>query len=195
MENNELQNFDECLAHYGTRGMKWGIRRYQNKDGTLTAKGKKRYAKELERLKKEEAILKNKKRTQAQLDKLEAKRKSIEEQKRALSGKPAKEKSETDMPAADAHAKIGKKKVKDMTDAELKAVTNRLQLEKNYRDAMQALSPKADKGKSFAQSLKNDVIAPGLKEAGKQATQKAGTYVANQIGAALKKAIEESKKK
>ena len=31
------------LCHYGVKGMKWGIRRYQNKDGTLTAAGKKRY--------------------------------------------------------------------------------------------------------------------------------------------------------
>lgn len=32
------------LEHYGVLGMKWGIRRYQNADGTLTAAGKKRYA-------------------------------------------------------------------------------------------------------------------------------------------------------
>jgi len=36
MNNNEL-------AHYGILGMKWGVRRYQNKDGSLTAAGKKRY--------------------------------------------------------------------------------------------------------------------------------------------------------
>lgn len=31
------------LQHHGVQGMKWGVRRYQNKDGTLTAAGKKRY--------------------------------------------------------------------------------------------------------------------------------------------------------
>ena len=31
------------LWHWGIKGMKWGVRRYQNQDGTLTAEGKKRY--------------------------------------------------------------------------------------------------------------------------------------------------------
>jgi len=33
----------EYLEHFGTKGMKWGERRYQNPDGTLTALGKERY--------------------------------------------------------------------------------------------------------------------------------------------------------
>ena len=32
------------LMHYGIKGMKWGVRRFQNEDGTLTALGKKRQA-------------------------------------------------------------------------------------------------------------------------------------------------------
>lgn len=31
------------LAHHGILGMKWGVRRYQNPDGSLTLAGKKRY--------------------------------------------------------------------------------------------------------------------------------------------------------
>ena len=34
------------LYHAGIKGMKWGVRRYQNKDGTLTDAGKKRYYRE-----------------------------------------------------------------------------------------------------------------------------------------------------
>lgn len=37
------------LMHYGIIGMKWGVRRFQNEDGTLTDLGKKRYEKNLDR--------------------------------------------------------------------------------------------------------------------------------------------------
>ena len=33
------------LYHYGVKGQKWGVRRYQNSDGSLTDAGKKRVAK------------------------------------------------------------------------------------------------------------------------------------------------------
>lgn len=37
------------LMHFGVLGMHWGIRRYQNPDGTLTAKGKERIRKQQEK--------------------------------------------------------------------------------------------------------------------------------------------------
>lgn len=37
------------LYHYGIKGQKWGVRRFQNKDGTLTPAGKKRLVKELKK--------------------------------------------------------------------------------------------------------------------------------------------------
>lgn len=38
------QNYYEEMYHAGIKGMKWGVRRYQNLDGSLTEAGKKRYA-------------------------------------------------------------------------------------------------------------------------------------------------------
>lgn len=48
MGNNDF--LEEILEHHGVKGMKWGVRRYQNPDGTLTDKGKKRVSKQYAKL-------------------------------------------------------------------------------------------------------------------------------------------------
>lgn len=42
--NNASPTEEAFLSHHGILGMKWGIRRFQNKDGTRTTAGKKRYS-------------------------------------------------------------------------------------------------------------------------------------------------------
>ena len=43
------------LMHFGVKGQKWGVRRYQNKDGSLTPAGKKHYSKQAKKDAKEYA--------------------------------------------------------------------------------------------------------------------------------------------
>lgn len=45
----------DCLAHYGVKGQKWGIRRFQNEDGSLTAEGQQRLNKLNDHLKKSDS--------------------------------------------------------------------------------------------------------------------------------------------
>lgn len=42
--NFKMVVYSDELCHYGIRGMRWGIRRYQNSDGSLTTAGRNRYS-------------------------------------------------------------------------------------------------------------------------------------------------------
>lgn len=50
MNEYEALFYSDELTHHGVLGMKWGIRRYQNKDGTLTSAGKIRYNKNIKKV-------------------------------------------------------------------------------------------------------------------------------------------------
>ena len=86
------------IYHHGIKGQKWGIRRFQNKNGSLTPAGKKRYSKSVS-----------------------------DDYKKAHSGKS----------------------VKSMSDAELRTINNRLQMERQYAQ----LTRKTARGKKIVQTL------------------------------------------
>ena len=48
MEIRITRTSPDELKHYGIKGQRWGVRRYQNADGTLTEEGKKRYGSTIE---------------------------------------------------------------------------------------------------------------------------------------------------
>lgn len=147
------------LMHWGIKGMKWGVRRYQNKDGSLTPAGRKRYDKEMAKLKEEEKIAKNKLRTQAKLNKLDEKRKEVEALK---SGKPIQKKTQ----------QASTPSVKDMSDDELRRVVNRMLMEQQYSK----LKPEqVSAGKKFVDKVVKDVIVPSATEVGKQVVKNAMT--------------------
>ena len=54
-----IQN-DSAIEHHGILGQRWGVRRYQNEDGTLTPAGKDRYREDKALSKKEQRYLEGK---------------------------------------------------------------------------------------------------------------------------------------
>lgn len=67
-----MEQYNETdLYHHGIKGQRWGVRRFQTKDGALTPRGQKRYNKEVEKLKAEKRQLRNVERTKKKMDKLD----------------------------------------------------------------------------------------------------------------------------
>lgn len=146
---DQLDYSDE-LYHHGTKGMKWGVRRYQNKDGSLTAAGKKRRT-------LGEAIHDHKvnKQRKANLEKARAAKatKKAEEEK----AKKAAEKRQKAF-------EKGRIPARKMTNEELQASVNRLEAEKRYKEAVMATRPM----KRLMSKMWSDAIVPGLTEGGKE---------------------------
>lgn len=144
-------NYSDELYHHGIKGQRWGIRRYQNKDGTLTPAGKKRAAK-------------------------------LESDYEKVTGKKMGDASQTS----------SKKSMKEMTDAELKARTDRMIAEKNYLEAeknLKAMTPEhVSLGKKLVKEYGPTVIKTVWNDVGKK-------YVENKLGIEGSKMTESQKLK
>ena len=121
------------LYHHGIRGMKWGIRRFQNKDGSLKPAGKKRYDKEVAKLKAEKKKLRNEISVQKKADKL----KQLEKERDALKAqsKNPKKNSKTTTQEDDPVETIEQKRERLLKSTDAKELyENRALLTKNELD-------------------------------------------------------------
>ena len=110
------------LRHHGIKGQKWGVRRFQNKDGSLTPAGRKRY---------DESDGKEKKETTA--EDYKAGLKKAQSANKALEGVRELANKADDV----AYAKKLRKDLSQMTDKELQQAVNRLNMEERYSQVMQ----------------------------------------------------------
>lgn len=131
-------NNDE-LKHYGILGMKWGIRRYQNKDGSLTPAGKKKAAK----MKDEYTVLTGKR----------------------LIRKPISKKSNTtEVDTKKSVKDMSDYELKSKTDR-LNAEKNYMEAVKNHKTAT---AEDVSRGKKIINTVINDMITPAATDVGKQ---------------------------
>lgn len=126
-------NYDCEMLHSGTKGMKWGQRLYQHKDGTLTLLGRLRYGKKVAERRKAAAARAKAKEEKAKAAEAEKKAKeTIEQTKQAV----LKSRSPKQL----------YKYANLFDDNELKTAYNRLNLEK---DILNLSSNEVSKGEKF----------------------------------------------
>lgn len=164
------------LYHWGIKGQKWGVRRYQDKDGSLTAAGKKRYARDA----KEKGYNKQdgdtyyktvgKKNRREDLD-VDTDRYVKEDRERTRnllneSGQMAgKLKNITDKSIN--NTKVKPMDLSNMTDKEMRDQINRAMLERQYNDMF--APRKTTRGREFASKtleVAGDVLAVGASALG-----------------------------
>lgn len=122
------------FCHSGIKGMKWGIRRFQNPDGSLTAAGRIHYG-----VGKSRSVASNR------TDHHRAARIAEKRMK-----KEADQKKTQDAQELKRFEELRKTPAKRLTESEIKELSTRLQMEKSYKDLLkQTEEPKLFDGKKF----------------------------------------------
>lgn len=140
------------LYHHGVKGMKWGVRRYQNPDGSLTAAGKKRHARDVRE------NLARKKENRINTDEPDPKRWAKEDTERAKKVVDTSSQLVNQMKTIE--RETSPKPVRQefdlskMTDAELRQAVNRATLEKQYNSLYaKEMQPTISKGRERARNI------------------------------------------
>lgn len=137
---------ENVLAHYGVLGMKWGVRRYQNKDGSLTDAGRKRYDRDVREnlAKKKENRIDTSKPDPERWAKEDLTRikKSVDNMSSLV--KETQKINEKYTP------KKGRLDLSQMSDKELQKKIDRENLERKYNDLFNV--ERASKGKQFVEN-------------------------------------------
>ena len=116
------------LYHWGIKGQKWGIRRYQNPDGSLTEEGKARYGGDsYDKLSQNQKDRYNADQTKAEVA-------TFDTVSKTSSGVKSITNDISNIPAMQEKGKVSYAKYPNMSDKELQDRANRLALEHRYSD-------------------------------------------------------------